>query len=119
MSCGVNGATPAAARSRRITAPRSSASRSLLTRSPRTASTYNLRRKRCWTGIEASTIGCVSIAGNDLLGLALKLLPILCLAIAVAYHEDAPLRREIGFARLKATDHRRRNIGVAAEHRLV
>src|SRR5262245_7506291 len=69
MSCGVKGATPAAARSRRITATRSSASRRL--------------------------------------------------AIAVAHDEDAPLRREVGFARFKMTDHRWCNVGVAAERRLV
>src|SRR5262249_252567 len=109
------GATPAAARSRRITATRSSASRRSLTRSPRTASTYDLRSKRGWTRIELRPIGCILVAGDDLSSLALKMLPVRRLAIAIAHDKDSPLRRDVRLPSFIATDHRRGNVGVAAE----
>jgi hypothetical protein len=114
ISCGLKGATPAAAaRSRKIPATRSSASPRSPPRLPRTArpnnapaprprtpamrrrlpldqkvgdrsirsalsarimmvnvssSAYDLRSKRCWTGIELRPIGRVSIGANGLPG---------------------------------------------------
>jgi hypothetical protein len=83
------------------------------------SSAYDLRRKRCWTGIELRAIGRILVAGDDLPSLALKLLPVCCLTIAVAYDEDAPLCCEVRLTCLKAADHRRRNIGVTLKRRFV
>jgi len=162
---GVKGAMPvAAARSRRITATRSSASRRSPPRLPRTArpnntpvpcprtparrrrlplyqkvrdrsilialsartimanlasSAYDPHRKLRWTGIELQPIGRVSIGANGLPGRVLKLLPVSCLAMAIAHHEDTPLHCDVRLASFIAANHWRRNIGVATKRRLV
>jgi hypothetical protein len=49
----------------------------------------------------------------------LKMVPVCCLAIAIAHDKEAPLRRVVCLARPVAPDHRRRNVGGATKHRFV
>src|SRR5262249_22186660 len=64
-------------------------------------------------------MGRVSIDATGLPSRVLKLLPVRCLTVSIAHHEDAPLRRQVHLASFIATDHRRRNVGVTLKRRLV